>query len=101
MQFTQETTVYPAESVDSKMEYVDLGAFTLASGKSILVIPGMAIPEGTKFISIMPMTTTSPTPTMTGFLQFMPFGLTGDFSFRVINQYANNLEVNLYAMCFK
>lgn len=25
MQFTQETTVYPAESVDSKMEYVDLG----------------------------------------------------------------------------
>lgn len=99
MQFTQETTVYPAESVDSKMEYVDLGAYTLASGTSILVIPGMAIPEGTKFISIMPMTTTS--PTMTGFLQFMPLGLTGDFSFRVINQYANNLEVNLYAMCFK
>lgn len=99
MQFTQETTVYPAESVDSKMEYVDLGAYTLASGTSILVIPGMAIPEGTKFISIMPMTATS--PTMTGFLQFMPLGLTGDFSFRVINQYANNLEVNLYAMCFK
>lgn len=99
MQFTQETTVYPAESVDSKMEYVDLGAYTLASGTSIFVVPGTAIPEGTKFISIMPMTATS--PTMTGFLQFMPLGLTGDFSFRVINQYANNLEVNLYAMCFK